>query len=111
MTGFPITKIEATRGEIWIPTLSILVGRLDRPLVTRRRPGDDTPQVGQFDLQAVYSFLNEALFNDDDFTKEWSIFIGRRRMAVNFTDSTKVELIAHARAVRLEGVNVEWQSP
>lgn len=107
MTGFYFSSIVGTRGEIWIPTLSVLVARLERPTLTRRPPGSDTPTVGQFDFQAAYSFLNRALFDDSDFRKEITVFIGKQPLKVTLTEASKIEVIDHAKALRIEGVNAQ----
>ena len=109
--GMFTSRIMATRGEVWIPSLGILVARLDRPLLTRR-PGDTaTPLVGQWDLQASYSFLNPDLLQDEEFRKSWTLWVGRRPLTVMFREDTKTEVIAHASHMRIEGVDIEWQQP
>lgn len=106
--GIYTSNITGTRGEITIPALGILVARLERPQLIRRPPGDDTLLVGQFDLQAAYSFLNVSLFEDDDFSKLWKIWIGKKPLEVTLVESSKIENIGHAKVLRVEGVNAEW---
>jgi hypothetical protein len=109
--GLFTSRIEGTRGEIWIPSLSVLVARLQRPMLTRRPEGLDTPTVGQFDLQAAYSYLNVLLFEDEDFRKQWTVWIGKKPLTTTLNETSKVEIIEHARVMRVEGVDIEWQQP
>lgn len=110
IAGIFIPRIEGTRLEIWIPALSILVAKCERPVLLRRR-GDDTPTVGQFDLHAVYSFLNEPLFRDGDFEKEWTFYVGKKPMRLGLLEGSKVDLVTAARTIRIEGVEATWPSP
>jgi hypothetical protein len=106
--GLFVPRIDATRGEIWIPSLSVLVARLQRPALTRR-PEGETPYVGQFDLQAAYSYLQIPLFQDADFRKEWTIWIGKKPLTATLHESSRIEIIEHARVLRVEGVDIAWQ--
>lgn len=99
-----VSRIEGSRGEIWIRSLGVLVGRLDRPVLYRRR-GDDTPKVGQFDLHAAVSYLNGPLFEDEDFRKEITVFVGKRPLKVKLTDSSKIERVE--QSLRITEVEAE----
>ena len=107
--GIFLSRIEGTRAELWIPSLSILVVRSERPTLTRRH-GDNTPTVGQFDLHAVYSFLNENLFHDEDFAKEWTFWLGKKPMRLTLLEGSKIDLVTAARTLRIEGVDAQWLS-
>jgi hypothetical protein len=108
--GIFTSRIEGTRGEIWIPTLGILVARLTRPMLNMR-PEGTTPTVGQRDLQAAYSYLQVALLGDPDFTKRWTVWVGKRPLTITLHEDSKIELIEHAKVMRVEGVDIEWQQP
>lgn len=104
------SRIDGTRGEIWIPSLSILVARLERPALTHR-PEGTTPTVGQRDFQAGFSYLQESLLGDDDFTKRWTVWVGKRPLKVVLHEDSRIEVIGHARVLRVEGVDIEWLQP
>ncbi len=104
------SRIDGTRGEIWIPSLGILVAKLDRPSIIYR-PEGTTPTVGQRDLQAGYSYLQTSLLDDEDFAKQWTVWIGRRPLKVVLHEDSRIEVIEHARNLRVEGVDIEWLQP
>lgn len=105
--GIFIPRIEGTRLEVWIPSLSILVAKCERPVLRQRR-GDETPMVGHFDLHAVYSFLNESLFRDDDFQKVWTFWLGRKPGTLTL-EGSRLDLNTGGRTIRIEGVDLIWQ--
>lgn len=103
--NFFTTRIEATRGEVWIPSLSVLVSRMERPVLLRRREVA-TPELGLYDLHAAVSYFNRALWSDPGYAKSITLFVGKRPLRVIQLSGTEVVLLPGA--IRIEGVNVEW---
>lgn len=54
-------------GIVEIPFLGAKVGELEKWVLQRR--GDEDPEAGLYDLHAVFSFVSEALWNDEDYQK------------------------------------------
>jgi len=54
-------------GLVEIPFLGAKVGELSSWNLQRR--GDEGPEAGLYDLHAVFSFVSEALWNDDEYQK------------------------------------------
>lgn len=103
--GIFVTRFEWTRGEIRIPSLGIVVSRLDRPVLLRRREVA-SPELGRFDLHAAVSYFNQPLWDDDDFRKEIVLWAGKRpRKIVVFEQTTLVKVDG---SLRMEGVEPEW---
>jgi hypothetical protein len=103
--AFPFTsRIEGTRGEIWIPSIGVLVAEMKRPVLLRRR-GDTGPNEGQFDLHAAVSYFNDALWTDKDFEKEFTVYVGKQPLKVEILPTTKV--IKADQSLRMEGVKVQ----
>jgi hypothetical protein len=102
---FFTTRIEASRGEVWIPTLSVLVSRMERPVLLRRREVA-TPELGLYDLHAAVSYFNRALWEDPAYEKTITLFLGKRPLRVRQLSGTNVVLLPGA--IRIEGVDVEW---
>lgn len=103
--GIRTNKFEGTRGEIKIPSLGILVSRLDKPVLLRRREAA-TPELGSFDLYAAVSYFNEHLWSDDDYPKEIVFYLGRVPLKVHFL--TQSTLVKETGRLRIEGVEPEW---
>jgi len=103
--AFFTSRIEATRGEVWIPTISVLVARMDKPVLLRRREVA-TPELGLYDLHAAVSYFNRALWNDPAYAKEITLYVGKRPLRVSQKPGTNVVLLPEA--LRIEGVDVEW---
>lgn len=102
--GIRLNRIEGGRGEIRIPSLGIVVSRLNRPVLLRRREVA-TPELGQFDLHAAVSYFNQVLWDDPDFVKETVIWMGKRPLKILWLSGTS--LIKVDGSLRIEGV--EWQ--
>lgn len=105
MQGIYIPRIQATKGEVWITALSVLVGRLERPVLLRRREETD-PELGRYDLHAAVSYFLADLYEDDDFQKDITLWIGKRPLKVIVLG--KSETLIVPGSLRIEGVNAEW---
>lgn len=102
---FFTSRIEATKGEVWIPSLSVLVARMERPVLLRRREVA-TPELGLYDLHAAVSYFNRALWGDPAYAKTVTLYVGKRPLRVHQLGGTNVVLLPGA--IRIEGVNIEW---
>jgi len=105
--GILYTEIQLTRGEIWIPTLSVLVARMERPRLLLRRREDTDLELGRFDLHAAVSYFNPHLWADVDYDKTITLWLGKRPLRVLMLEMT-VTVITPG-ALRIEGVSAEWQ--
>jgi hypothetical protein len=103
--GIFIPRIQATRGEVWIPSLSVLVARMKHPVLLRRPEGTD-PELGLFDLQAAVSYFNLALWEDEDWEKDITLWVGKKPLRVERLATSNVA--ASTEALRIEGVNATW---
>lgn len=102
--GGLINRFEGTRGEIRIPELSVLVCEMTRPLLLRRRAENGQP-TGQFDLHAAVSYFTQALWDDPEFTKEITVWIGKDPLKVMLNPESKMTV--DGTRLRIEGVNAE----
>lgn len=78
-------------GTVEIPFLGAKVGELNNWTLSRR--GDVGRESGLYDLHAVFSFVSEALWNDDEYGKV--VFLN-----LNPSKQYRVELDPEARTVR-----------
>ena len=103
--GIFIPRIEYTRGEVWIPSLSVLVARMKKPVLLRRPVGTD-PELGLFDLQAAVSYFNLSLWEDPDCEKDITLWFGKKPLKVVVMPHSNVTV--SIEAIRIEGVNTQW---
>jgi hypothetical protein len=78
-------------GTVEIPFLGAKVGEFTNWTLQRR--GDQGPEAGLYDLHAVFSFVSDALWNDEDYEK--SIFVN-----LNPSTQYRVEKDPESRTVR-----------
>lgn len=105
--GIFLSRIEGTRGQVWIPSLGVLVGEMDRPVLLRRRGENVPPNSGQYDLHAAFRVgFNAHLFADDEFRKEYTVWVGKRPLKVTVDEQSNILLVD--RNLRIEGVHAEW---
>jgi hypothetical protein len=77
---------------------------MKRPLLLRRR-ADNGPNEGQFDLHAAVFYWNQALWDDPDWTKEFTVYVGKQPLKLTILPTTTVTKID--QSLRMEGVKVE----
>ena len=99
----PTTRIDGTRGEIRIPELGVLVAEMKRPVLLRRR-ADDGSDTTEFDLHAAVFYWNDYLWSDPDWTKEFTVFIGKEPLKLTVLPTSKV--IRDHQSLRIEGVKL-----
>ena len=104
--NFFTTRIELAKGEIWIPALSVLVARMEKPVLLRRREVA-TPELGQYDLHAAVSYFNRSMWTDPAYVKTITGFFGKKPLTVLLRSETNVVLLPGA--IRIEGVDIAWQ--
>jgi hypothetical protein len=78
-------------GTVEIPFLGAKVGELNQWTLQRR--GDTGPEAGLYDLHASFSFVSDALWNDDEYEKV--IFLN-----LNQTTQYRLEKDPASRTVR-----------
>ncbi len=70
-------RIDGTIGSVIIPTIGLTVGTMGSWTLTRRE--DAPPEAGEWDLRAVFSYLNEFAWTSTDWPKEIHLTIGPPR--------------------------------
>jgi hypothetical protein len=90
-------------GTVEIPFLGAKVAELDKWTLQRR--GDEGPDSGLYDLHAVFSFVSEALWNDDDYQKEILLNLSpHKQFRVHQEPDMRTDL--SDRALLMEGVTI-----
>jgi hypothetical protein len=90
-------------GEIRIEALGVLVGTMSDWTLTRR--GDDVPGAGLYDLYAVFSYVNPALWDDGDYSKRITVKIGKEIFGIEQEDGFETTL-DERKSLRMQGVKL-----
>jgi len=90
-------------GSVEIPFLGAKVGEISTWTLQRR--GDQGPEAGLYDLHAVFSFVSDALWNDDEYRKV--IFLNltpRKQYRVDYEPETRT--VREGRTLLIEGITI-----
>jgi len=90
-------------GMIDIPFLGAKVGEIKTWTLQRR--GDEGPDAGLYDLHAVLSFMSEALWNDDEYTKRVVVNISPFRQ-YRLEQIPGMRTVLTGRSLLIEGVTL-----
>ena len=73
-------RISGVKGDVRIPALGALIGTMSQWSLTRRG-GEDGASNGDglYDLRVVFSYLNPHLWEDEDYTKQIVVTLGRTK--------------------------------
>lgn len=70
-------KWEGRRGKVSVPSIGLEIGTMEYWLITRR---EDTPSgVEEWDLRAVFSYVNQFAFNKPGLDKWVTVWLGDPR--------------------------------
>ena len=103
-----VRKIEGREGEVTIPALGAIVGKIEAPTgnwkLIRREEGP-AGERAVFSLHAVFSYLNEPLFRNDGFKKRFVITIAKgKQYRLEQRPSGRTEL--NGRSLLMEEVQL-----
>lgn len=90
-------------GLVEIPFLGAKVGEFTSWTLQRR--GDEGPEAGLYDLHAVFSFVSEALWNDDDYEKQILLNLSPSKQFRVQHDSG-MRTVLTERSLIMEGVTI-----
>ena len=90
-------------GIVEIPFLGAKVGELANWTLQRR--GDQGPDAGLYDLHAVFSFVSEALWSDDEYQKQILLNLSPSKQFRVQHDSG-MRMVLSERSLLIEGVTI-----
>lgn len=96
-------RLVGKSGEVRIETIGVLVGTMSDWSLTRR--GDDAPGAGLYDLYAVFSYVNPALWEDSDYPKTITVKIGKDRFRIEQEPGFASSLDGR-KSLRMQGVKL-----
>lgn len=99
-------RISGVKGEIRIPVLGALIGTMSQWQLTWRGGYDPAERgSGLYDLRAVFSYLNEYLWGDDDYEKEIVVILNRFKQ-FRVQKATSEETVLAGRTLLMKGVSI-----
>jgi hypothetical protein len=90
-------------GTVEIPFLGAKVGEFSSWTLQRR--GDQGPEAGLYDLHAVFSFVSEALWHDDEYDKQILLSLSPSKQ-FRVQQESGMRTVLSERSLLMEGVTI-----
>lgn len=102
------SRLEGSIGKVTIPSIGLSVGTINHWSLQRREsatPGSD----GEWELRAVFSYLNEFAWNSSDWDKEIRVTIGNTKTGREYriTPSAEGRTVLDGVSLIIEGVSID----
>lgn len=98
-----IQKLTGREGRVEIEALGALIGTINHYTLARR--GDDGPRADLFDFHAVLSYVNEALWDDEDYTKSIVIRVGKNEL-FRLEQAPEFVWVRDGKGLEMQGVKL-----
>lgn len=111
MSGLTFKRIDGVIGSVVIPEIGLEIGTMSNWSLIRRE--ETPPELGEWDLHAVFSFVNEYAFTSEEWHKEYRITLGSKRHGKQYRlipTSGRTVLTGRSlliEAVRMGNVDIE----
>jgi hypothetical protein len=109
--GLTFKRLDGVIGCVVIPEIGLEIGTMANWSLVRRE--ETPPELGEWNLHAVFSFVNEYAFNTEEWHKEFRITLGSKRKGKEYRlvpTSGRTVLTGRSllvEAVRMENVDLE----
>ena len=105
MPGLTFQRIDGVLGGITIPMIGLEIGTFSNWTLKRR---EEIPLgYGEWDLHAVFSFINEYAFFSEEWEKEYRITLGSRKNGRQYRlDVSSGRTVLSGRSLLIEGVKL-----
>lgn len=98
-------RISGIYGEVTIPSIGLHIGTMEDWTLTRRE--ETPPGLGEWNLRAVFSYVNTFAFNSEDWKKEIRITLGDKRRGKQYRlEPTNGRTVLDGRSLLIEGVTL-----
>lgn len=98
-------RITGIYGEVTIPSIGLTIATMGDWTLLRRE--ETTPELGEWDLRAVFSYVNAYAFGAEEWKKEIRITIGDKRRGKQYRlDPTIGRTVLEGRSLLIEGVTL-----
>lgn len=108
--GLTFKRIDGVIGSVTIPEIGLEIGTMLNWTLSRRE--ETPPELGEWDLRAVFSFINEYAFNAEEWKKEYRITLGSKRHGKQYRlDTTSGRTVLTGRSLLIEGCHLVIDEP
>lgn len=99
------SRISGIHGQVTIPAIGLNIGTMGNWTLTRRE--ESAPGIGEWDLRAAFSFLNEYAWNKEGYTKEITVTLGNPKTGRQYRlELTNGRTVLDGRSLLVEGVRI-----
>jgi hypothetical protein len=103
-----LLRLTGRFGEVTVPAIGLKVGTMDSYDLTPRE--DAPPGSGEWELRAVFSYMNQHAWNSSDLTKRITIDVGNPRKGgkqYRLTPTETARTVLNGRSLLIQGVKLE----
>lgn len=110
--GFFLRKLDGVYGSVVIPKIGLTIATMTSWSLSRRE--DAPPESGEWNLRAVFSYLNEFAWNSPDWGKDIQLTVGNQRTGkiLRLIPAEGGRTVLDGKSLMIEGahlVNAEGQ--
>lgn len=110
MPGLTFKRIDGVIGTVVIPEIGLEIGTMANWTLSRRE--ETPPTLGEWDLRAVFSFINEYAFHAEEWKKQFVVTLGSKRNGKQYRlEPTIGRMVLDGRSLLIEGVRMWPQTP
>lgn len=105
MSGFYFTRMSGVVGEVVIPTIGLSIGTMLNWTLVRRE--ETPPELGEWDLHAVFSYLNRHAWDSPNWDKTILVTIGKKGRGKQYRlELTSGRTVLEGHGLLIEGVKL-----
>lgn len=107
MPGLTFKRLDGVIGDVTIPEIGLEIGTMLNWSLVRRE--ETPPELGEWNLHAVFSFINEYAFNAPEWSKEFHVTLGNPRKGGKKyrLQPTSGRTVLTGRSLLIEGIRIE----
>lgn len=99
-------KITGIHGSVTIPSVGVTIGTMGSWTLARRE--DSPPGVGEWDLRAVFSYLNDFAWHSNGWDKQITVVIGNPKTGRQLrVTPTSGRTVLEGKTLLIEGVDLD----
>ena len=103
--GFVLKRIDGVFGSVTIPEIGLEIGTMANWTLVRRE--ETPPELGEWNLHAVFSFINEYAFGSEEWQKEYRVTLGSKRKGKQYRlTPTSGRTVLTGRSLLIEGIRM-----
>jgi hypothetical protein len=102
-------QITGIYGSVTIPAVGLNIGTMGSWTLTRRE--ETPPELGEWDLHAEFSYINEFAWSAEGYAKEITVVLGHPKKGTQYRlELTDGRTVLDGRSLLIEGVRLHHDS-